>query len=240
MATGKQIAANRQNAKSSTGPRTNYGKRRSRRNAIRHGLTAETIIDVLEDPIAYKALQRAIHNDYHPRSNFELQLVGRLVSLLWRLRRATAIESSMLATQAATHRKERVARDQTIDREKLNPFYELIPTLTPRARTEFESEGSKQKSVRKSLHDLVPHQNDCRLNIAQAFMELSRGDRSVLERLGQYETRLWRQTLQTILLLNALNANSDEYTNPRRTFSNFGLSAKRHRHIHWPPIDLPR
>ena len=74
MATEKQIAANRQNAEKSTGPRTEYGKRRSRRNAMRHGLAAETVIDVLEDPAAYKSLQRAIYSDYHPRSNFELQL----------------------------------------------------------------------------------------------------------------------------------------------------------------------
>jgi hypothetical protein len=239
MTNERQIAANRQNARNSTGPKTEHGKRRSRRNAIRHGLAAETIIDVLEDRATYKALQRAIHSDYHPRSNFELQLVGRLVSLLWRLRRANAIESGMLAIQADVRRK-RIADERSIDRERLKPFYELIPTLAPKAQTEFESKSSEQKSLGKNIRDLLPHQ-ECRpLNIAQAFMKLSRGDKSVLERLGQYELRLWRQTLQTILLLNALNANSDEYTNPRRTFSNFGLSAKRHRHIHWPPIDLPR
>ena len=82
-----------------------YGKRRSRRNAMRHGLTAETVIDVLEDPAAYRALQRAIFADYRPRSNFELQLVGRLVSLLWRLRRAIAIESGLLNIQAEILRK---------------------------------------------------------------------------------------------------------------------------------------
>ena len=100
MATEKQIAANRLNAKNSTGPRTEHGKRRSRRNAIRHGLTAETTIGVLEDPAAYKALQRAIYSDYRPRTNFELELVARLVSLLWRLRRAVAIESGLLNIHA--------------------------------------------------------------------------------------------------------------------------------------------
>ena len=44
MATEKQILA-----KHSTGPRAVSGKRRSRRNAIRHGLTTETVIDALED-----------------------------------------------------------------------------------------------------------------------------------------------------------------------------------------------
>jgi hypothetical protein len=82
MATEKQIAANRQNAKCSTGPRTDQGKRRSRRNAVRHGLTAETVIDVLENAADYDALAAAINADYRPHSNFELELIARLVSLL--------------------------------------------------------------------------------------------------------------------------------------------------------------
>src|SRR4051794_22308979 len=39
MATPKQIAANRNNAKFSTGPRTQAGKNKSKRNASKHGLT---------------------------------------------------------------------------------------------------------------------------------------------------------------------------------------------------------
>jgi hypothetical protein len=39
MATEKQIAANRANAKRSTGPKTEIGRRASSRNALRHGLS---------------------------------------------------------------------------------------------------------------------------------------------------------------------------------------------------------
>jgi hypothetical protein len=50
MTSLRRLEANRENARRSTGPRTEEGKRRSRRNAVRHGLTAETVIEVLEDP----------------------------------------------------------------------------------------------------------------------------------------------------------------------------------------------
>jgi hypothetical protein len=39
-------------------PRTEEGKRISRRNALRHGLTAETVIDVLEDSEDYRGSTR--------------------------------------------------------------------------------------------------------------------------------------------------------------------------------------
>ena len=44
MTSLQQIEANRRNAQNSTGPRTEAGKQRSSRNAVRHGLTAETVI----------------------------------------------------------------------------------------------------------------------------------------------------------------------------------------------------
>src|SRR5262245_19168667 len=55
--------------------------------------------DVLEDPAAYEAFERAIKSDYSPQTAIEGQLVTRLASLLWRLRRAVAVESGLLTMQ---------------------------------------------------------------------------------------------------------------------------------------------
>jgi hypothetical protein len=111
MTSQKQINANRRNALKSTGPRTDQGKRRSRRNAFRHGLTAETVVKGLEDARLYKSFQAAIISDYAPLSAVEHELVLRLTSLLWRLRRATAIESGLLEIQAGTLIDGKDARD---------------------------------------------------------------------------------------------------------------------------------
>ncbi len=48
MATEKQIAANRANAKRSTGPKTGAGKSRASRNAFRHGLSCPLALDSSE------------------------------------------------------------------------------------------------------------------------------------------------------------------------------------------------
>jgi hypothetical protein len=55
MSTFRQIEANRRNARKSTGPVTDEGRQQSRCNAVRHGLTAETVIGALEDAGDYLA-----------------------------------------------------------------------------------------------------------------------------------------------------------------------------------------
>src|SRR5215471_220621 len=100
MTSVKQFEANRRNALKSTGPKTEAGKWTSRCNAVRHGLTAETVIGALEDAEDYKAVELAITADYDAQSAVERELVLRLASLLWRLRRATIIETGLFEIQA--------------------------------------------------------------------------------------------------------------------------------------------
>ncbi len=100
MTSFRQIEANRRNALRSTGPRTEEGKRSSRANAFRHGLTAETVVARVEDAEDYRAFEAAVIADYDARTAVERELVLRLASLLWRLRRATAVETDLLSIQA--------------------------------------------------------------------------------------------------------------------------------------------
>src|SRR5438128_5677701 len=100
MTSFKQVEANRRNARRSTGPVTAQGKERSRCNAVRHGLTAETVIGALEDAEDYKAFEAAVTADYDAQSAVERALVLRLASLLWRLRRATTMETGLFGIQA--------------------------------------------------------------------------------------------------------------------------------------------
>src|SRR6476469_7514231 len=100
MTSFRQFQANRQNAQKSTGPTTAEGKQKSRCNAVRHGLTAETVIGALEDAEDYKAFEAAIIADYDAESAAERELVLRLASLLRRLRRATTIETGLVESQA--------------------------------------------------------------------------------------------------------------------------------------------
>jgi hypothetical protein len=108
MTSLKQIAANRRNALRSTGPVTAEGKQQSRCNAVRHGLTAETVIGTLDDAEDYQAFELAVTSGYEAHSAVERELVLRLASVLWRLRRATAIETALF--EAAASRPDKTER----------------------------------------------------------------------------------------------------------------------------------
>jgi hypothetical protein len=55
---------------------------------MRHGLTAATVVTAIEDAGEFERFEAGIRADYQPVSMIEYELVARLASLLWRLRRA--------------------------------------------------------------------------------------------------------------------------------------------------------
>jgi|SRR6185312_413716 len=222
MASDRQIAANRLNSKKSTGPRTDQGKRSSRRNAIRHGLTAETIINVIEDPADYEAFEKAIKRGYEPKTGMERELLARLASLLWRLRRATAIESGLFQIRINDSHEGNVRPHVTtaLSNEKLRVFYDLIPPNDVPKPTATAHRQGHDGPAGISQSNQSPNERS-RIDLVRTFQRLARLDHDVFERLGRYETSLWRQAAQTLVLLNLLN---HQRRTVRRTSNKFHRS----------------
>src|SRR5260370_4793823 len=86
---------NRENAQKSTGPRTEAGKQRSSLNALRHGLTGQTVVLPSDDLIAYQRHCQEFLDQYLPKNKTEIQLAQSLADLSWRLNRITAIETNL-------------------------------------------------------------------------------------------------------------------------------------------------
>jgi hypothetical protein len=96
----RRIAANKQNAAKSTGPRTADGKARSSQNALKHGLTARTALLPSEDPAEFAAFCEELFSFLQPQGALEEKLVDRAVSLWWRLQRIPAIEGALFDATA--------------------------------------------------------------------------------------------------------------------------------------------
>src|SRR5260370_3957801 len=87
---------NRENARKSTGPRTVAGKQRSSLNALRHGLTGQTVVLPSDDLAAYQRHCKGFHDQYQPKNPTEVQLTQTIADLSWRLNRVNAIETNLL------------------------------------------------------------------------------------------------------------------------------------------------
>ena len=95
MSTEKQLAANRRNAQLSTGPRTEAGKSRSRMNALKSGLYAESLVVCGEDSSALAQLSAEYHAQLHPVTPFERDLVDTIVYNQWLIRRLRLVEAQI-------------------------------------------------------------------------------------------------------------------------------------------------
>jgi len=92
-----RAAINRANAQKSTGPRTAAGKQRSSLNALRHGLTGQTIVLPTEDHSAYQRHSQSFLSEYGPTGATETQLVQALIDTSWRMNRAAAVETNLFS-----------------------------------------------------------------------------------------------------------------------------------------------
>jgi hypothetical protein len=186
----QRLEANRRNALRSTGPRTEDGKQRSRVNALRHGLTAETVVGSLEDAEDYKAFEAAIIADYEAETAVARELVLRLASLLWRLRRANAIEADLFEIQVEALRQRQLAvATQTPDDIVYKAF---ISTASQETGEWQQSNGDQRGDEYKTSIRHLTH----------SFLRLANLDSRAFERLNRYEAALWRQTKQTLYALH--------------------------------------
>ncbi len=181
MTSYRQIEANRRNALRSTGPKSEEGRQASRRNALRHGLTAETVIGSLEDAEDYKAFEAAIAADYDAQSAVERELVLRLASILWRLRRATTMETGLFEIQAGH------LHNYQENRQLLSDSRDVIHTLLRGADSD--------RNVKA----------DNTVEFARCFLRLANLPNFALDRLSRYEATLWRQAGRILFALDALD-----------------------------------
>jgi hypothetical protein len=83
------------NGAKSHGPKTEAGRRRSSQNALKHGLTAQSVVLPSEDPAEFQLLLTSYLDQFQPDGPAELHLVHQMVTAAWRLQRLPFIESQL-------------------------------------------------------------------------------------------------------------------------------------------------
>jgi hypothetical protein len=96
-ASAARIAANRRNAQKSTGPKSPEGKDRSRRNALKHGLTGQGVALPTEDKAEIERRFAALQRELKPSNELSEELVRRVAFMTVRIRRCEKHETSEIA-----------------------------------------------------------------------------------------------------------------------------------------------
>jgi len=178
-------------------------RRRSRRRAWRDGLADQTVVRNLEEARSYRAFERTLIGSVDPRSIIELALVHRLASLLWRLRRACAIETGLFEIQgelvSACRQDRSRGQPETLQTPAQPNSHKIAPASNGRADSLPSGQEPQSTAMRPPL---APWSKSTA--IAQCFLHFSKLDPSLLDRVGSYEGRLWHQVAQTIWTLDAM------------------------------------
>jgi hypothetical protein len=166
MSTAAQVTANRVNAESSTGPKTEPGKAQSSQNALKHGLASGKLIIQGENREEYKQLKLDLRNEHQPSGITEDLLVEKMAMSLWFSRRAQIAQSVAIET---------APEEDPIPEKKLaillryqttndRAFYKALATLRElqkerRKTAAFARIGFVQKSTPDELWDFAVEQH---------------------------------------------------------------------------------
>jgi hypothetical protein len=165
---------NRENAQHSTGPKTEAGKQKSSLNALRHGLTGQTVVMPTEDLIAYQRHVKSFTDEYKPEGATEENLVQALADASWRLNRVAALETNLLtlgmakeietltadqpveeafATAGALERQSKALANLSIHSQRLSRQYErTIVQLRQLQKERRDKEDSEMNNLLNILH----------------------------------------------------------------------------------------
>jgi hypothetical protein len=177
LSSERKIAANRENARHSTGPKSARGKSKSRENAVKHGIYSTTKLLIGENKVLYKIMRRELRKKYSPQTHVEQALVACLMAELWNLRRILRAEQ-LLGADA---------------QQDLNEDLEGFEYLKADEEDNEQGEGDEEDNEQgdSTAADVSP-QVDVDAVYEQLFLN---SDFDRMQRL----TTLKRQTLNTIL-----------------------------------------
>jgi hypothetical protein len=128
----RQKAANRANARHSTGPKTRKGKAIVRLNAFRHGLLARDVVLPGEDAASFEDLSNQVRANLSPVGPIEGRLVDRVVNAMWRLQRLERAETALFHSRMHGLKADRLAIEVR-SYEETFPKFSLPTVITDKA-----------------------------------------------------------------------------------------------------------
>jgi hypothetical protein len=185
MTSERQQAANRANARHSTGPKTSEGKAAVRLNAVRHGLLTRDVVLPEEDADAFEELFNQVRANLSPAGPIEEFLADRVVNTIWRLRRSERAETALFHSRMHGLKADRLAI-QKRSYEFTVADFSLPTTITDKAAHAEASEALARARYEQDRDEvLLGRAIDVDAKEGDAFAKLSRYERSLERSLHQ-------------------------------------------------------
>jgi hypothetical protein len=182
MTSERQKAANRANARHSTGPKTPDGKAAVRLNACWHGLLARDVVLPEEDADAFEDLFNRVRANLLPEGPIEQFLADSVVNTMWRLRRLARAETALLHSRIHGLRADRL-KTQVGSYERYEQTYPVFPLQTvitdKAAHTEAREALERARYERDRDEVLLGRAIDADAKEGDAFAKLARYERSL-------------------------------------------------------------
>jgi hypothetical protein len=163
-------------------------------NAVKHGLTAKTVVLPRKDLDEFEAFRVAMLIDAAPQGALEEMLVEKISADAWQLRRVPVLEGALHIIERERQKVKRI-KDE-VNRYKLDSGPPWVP---PRDRQAYDD----------AVASLAEAQNGLEVdNLLQAIQVLEKhsGEFALLERREQALTRSLFRTLHELQRLQAIRA----------------------------------
>jgi hypothetical protein len=202
MTTKRQINANRQNAKRSTGPKTPEGKANVRYNAMQHGLLAEAALLPDEDEATFRSFSERIIRELTPTGEMESMLVEQIINTLWRLRRLSQVEAGLFVRESAAQAEEHFRAEALALEISVDEWLAEQSVLTSRRPIRVVDEELHQEALDRAGAAAAVQQTELARLGGTFSREAQAGD--AFSKLARYETTLNRTLDRTVKRLDEL------------------------------------
>jgi hypothetical protein len=155
----KEIEANREGARKSTGPRTAAGKARAALNARKHGIFSTAVVLPGESSELYRSLLKGFVETFQPQGQLEKDLVIELADNRWRRQRMIRAEKAEITRSIDLEERMKLQNEalqieeRAISGESKGGMVRYIRNPFVRDRCICLIEGSRER-IRKQIYDL--------------------------------------------------------------------------------------
>ncbi len=154
------IQANQQNGKKGIGPTSEDGKKKSRMNAVRHGLTARTAVLRGEDEEAYEEQRAKMYEEHQPVGVMECFCVDEMVLCMWNLRRSARMRIEIFEALRDQLREDAARAAMKEDSEEvvddIQKYLDGVMSLLQAAENPVRDEETKEEGderAKKGVHE---------------------------------------------------------------------------------------